>query len=131
MILGKLIQYLFLILVGFLLMLLVSIIIDPPSTPLGAYHYTFFLKNNFGLFAWILFFIAGLAIGYLMNLITWLVGFCLILIFPICFFYEVFLYRGSLAVIPIDFLFTFLFPIPSILGSYFGKWLSDRIEKSN
>ena len=79
---GKLIQYLFLVFIGFLLILLVSIILETPATPPGEYHYSSFLRNNYGITAAILYLIAGLAVGYLMELKPWLAGICLILIFP-------------------------------------------------
>ena len=55
---GKLIQYIFLVFVGFLLILLVSIILETPAGPQGEYHYSKFLRNNYGITAGILFCIA-------------------------------------------------------------------------
>jgi hypothetical protein len=128
---GKLIQYLFLVFIGFLLILLVSIILETPATPQGEYHYSSFLKNNYGITAGILFLIAGLAVGYLMELKPWLAGICLILIFPITALYEATNYRGSHNLIPFEFLVFILYALPSLVGAYLGKWLSDRSEKSN
>jgi hypothetical protein len=128
---GKLIQYLFLVFIGFLLILLVSIILETPATPQGEYHYSSFLKNNYGITAGILFLIAGLAVGYLMELKPWLAGICLILIFPITALYEATIYRGSHNLIPFEFLVFILYALPSLVGAYLGKWLSDRAEKNN
>jgi hypothetical protein len=128
---GKLIQYLFLVFIGFLLILLVSIILETPATPQGEYHYSSFLKNNYGITAGILFLIAGLAVGYLMELKPWLAGICLILIFPITALYEPTIYRGSHNLIPFEFLVFILYALPSLVGAYLGKWLSDRAEKNN
>lgn len=128
---GKLIQYLFLVFIGFLLILLVSIILETPATPAGEYHYSSFLRNNYGITAGILYLIAGLAVGYLMELKPWLAGFCLILIFPITALYEATVYRGSHNLIPVEFLVFILYALPSLVGAYLGKWLSDRAEKNN
>jgi hypothetical protein len=128
---GKLIQYLFLVFIGFLLILLVSIILETPATPQGEYHYSSFLKNNYGITAGILFLIAGLAVGYLMELKPWLAGICLILIFPITVLYEATVYSGSHNLIPFEFLVFILYALPSLVGAYLGKWLSDKSEKSN
>ncbi|MEQ1625241.1 MAG: hypothetical protein ABL870_11150 [Sediminibacterium sp.] len=128
---GKLIQYLFLVFVGFLLILLVSIILETPATPQGEYHYSSFLRNNYGITATILYLIAGLAVGYLMELKPWLAGICLILIFPLTSLYEATIYRGSHNLIPFEFLIFFLYALPSLSGAYLGKWLSDRAEKTN
>ncbi len=128
---GKLIQYLFLVFIGFLLILLVSIILETPATPQGEYHYSSFLRNNYGITATILYLIAGLAVGYLMELKPWLAGICLILIFPITSLYEATIYRGSHNLIPFEFLIFFLYALPSLSGAYLGKWLSDRAEKTN
>jgi hypothetical protein len=130
MVLGKIIQYLFLVIVGLLLILLVSIILETPTTPPGEYHYSSFLQNNFGVFACILLLIAGLVIGYLMNLIPWLAGLCLVMIYPLISIYEATAYRGSHHLIPFEFLVFLLYAIPPIIGTYLGKWISDRVEKS-
>jgi uncharacterized membrane protein YfcA len=89
------------------------------------------LKNNYGITAGILFLIAGLAVGYLMELKPWLAGICLILIFPITALYEATVYSGSHNLIPFEFLVFILYALPSLVGAYLGKWLSDRSEKSN
>jgi hypothetical protein len=128
---GKLIPYFFLVFVGFLLILLVSIILETPSTPKGEYHYSSFLSNNYGITAGILYFIAGLAVGYLMELKPWLVGICLILIFPLTSLYEGTIYRGSHNLIPFEFLLFLLYSLPSMVGAYLGKWFSDRARKNN
>lgn len=128
---GKPIQYFFLVFVGFLLILLVSIILETPATPPGEYHYSSFLRNNYGITAGILYFIAGLAIGYLMELKPWLAGISLILIFPLTALYEATVYRGSHNLIPFEFVIFFLYALPSLAGAYLGKWLSDRAEKNN
>jgi hypothetical protein len=130
MILGKIVQYLFLILVGLLLILLVSIILETPATAPGAFHYSSFLKNNFGVLACILFFIAGVVIGYLMNLIPWLAGLCLVLVFPLTHIYEVIIDQTNAHLIPSEFLTYLLYALPAIIGAYLGKWISDRVEKS-
>jgi hypothetical protein len=121
---GKLLQYLFLVFIGFLLILLVSIILETPATTPGEYHYSSFLRNNYGI-------TAGLAVGYLMELKPWLVGICLILIFPLTALYEATIYTGSHNLIPFEFLVFLLYALPSLAGAYLGKWLSDRAEKTN
>ncbi len=128
--LGKSIQYLFLVFIGLLLILLVSIILETPATPPGEYHYSSFLKNNYGVFASILFLIAGLVIGYLMNLIPWLAGLCLVLIFPLTTIYEIIAYHGSHNLVPFEFLLFLLYALPAIIGTFLGKWISDKVEKS-
>jgi hypothetical protein len=128
---GKLLQYLFLVFIGFLLILLVSIILETPATPPGEYHYSSFLRNNYGITAAILYLIAGLAVGYLMELKPWLAGICLILIFPLTALYEATIYTGSHNLIPFEFLVFLLYALPSLAGAYLGKWLSDRAEKTN
>jgi hypothetical protein len=128
---GKLIQYLFLVFIGFLLILLVSIILETPATPQGEYHYSSFLRNNYGITAAILYLIAGLAVGYLMELKPWLAGICLILIFPLTALYEATVYRGSHNLIPFEFVVFVLYALPSLVGAYLGKWLSDRAENNN
>lgn len=128
---GKLIQYIFLVFVGFLLILLVSIILETPAGPPGEYHYSKFLRNNYGITAGILFCIAGLAVGYLMELKPWLSGICLILIFPLTTMYEATVYRGSHNLLPFEFLIFAFYALPSLAGAYLGKWLSVRAEKSN
>lgn len=128
---GKPLQYLFLVFIGFLLILLVSIILETPASPPGEYHYSSFLNNNYGITAAILFLIAGLAVGYLMELKPWLAGICLILIFPLTSMYEATIYRSSHNLIPFEFLFFLLYALPSLAGAYLGKWLSDRAEKTN
>lgn len=128
---GKLFQYFFLVFIGFLLILLVSIILETPASPPGEYHYSSFLRNNYGITAAILYFIAGLAVGYLMELKPWLVGFCLILIFPLTALFEATIYRGSHNLIPFEFVIFFLYALPSLVGAYLGKWLSDKAEKTN
>jgi hypothetical protein len=127
---GKLTPYLFLVFIGFLLILLVSIILETPATPQGEYHYSSFLRNNYGITAGILLLIAGIAVGYLMELKPWLAGICLILIFPLTSLYEGTIYRGSHNLIPFEFLVFILYALPSICGAYLGKWLSDRAEKT-
>jgi len=118
---AKTIRYLLLVFAGLLIIVLCSTIQKtiPPST--GEYHFSSFLKNNYTILTAIIFFIAGILIGYYLHLNPWLSGICLVLVFYITAIIESIVYRGSHNLIPFEFIMYFIFALPSIAGSYAGR----------
>jgi len=116
----KTIKYLLLIITGLLIIALCSTIQKTPPSSVGEYHYSSFFKNNYTILTAIIFFIAGIFIGYYLHLNPWLSGICLVLIFYITAVIESIVYRGSHNLIPFEFIMYFVFALPSIIGAYAG-----------
>lgn len=126
---AKGIKYLFLFIVGALIIVLCSFIQKGPALPKGEYYYSTFFMKNFTLLAKILFMIAGFAAGYIYGLNPWLVGISLNLIFPLTSIIEGIIYKGSHNLIPIEFAFQFWFALPSIIAAFVGRFIFRQIAK--
>lgn len=88
-----------------------------------------FLRHNYTLLAKALFIITGFAAGYVYKLNPWLVGICLISIFPLTSIIEGTVYQGSHNLIPFEFMIHFLFALPSIIAAFIGRFIFRQIAK--
>jgi len=110
-------KYILLVFAGLLLILLCSTVqqVAPPES--GEYYYSLFLmRNYYTVLTGIIFFVAGLLIGYYFRLKPWLSGFCLILIIPFASLYEGIVYKGSHNLFPFEFMIYFMFALPPTIG---------------
>lgn len=123
-------KYLFLVFLGFLLVLLCSTIQEVPPPPTGEYYYSGFLRNNYTVLTASIFLIVGLLIGRYFKLNPSLSGISLMLIYPITTFFEATVYKGSHNLIPFELLVYLLWSIPAIAGNYIGRYVSHRIALS-
>jgi hypothetical protein len=125
----KLLKYLLLLVAGLIIILCCSLFqdIDPV---VGEYHYSRFLQGNyFTIPAVTIFFIIGLGVGYFWKLNPWLTGLCLFFIFPLTSIIEATVYKGSHNLIPFEFIFFFLFAMPSIVAVYIGSFIFKQAAK--
>lgn len=121
--------YFFLVIIGLLIILLCSLFQDVPAPTRGEYYYSTFLRHNYTLLARALFIITGFVAGYVYKLNPWLVGICLILIFPITSIIEGTIYPGSHNLIPIEFAFHLWSALPSIIAAFVGRFMPTQIAK--
>lgn len=126
---AKGLQYFSLVIAGLLIILLCSLIQHVPASPKGEGHYSSFLIKNFTLLPKALFVITGFVAGYVYRLTPWLVGVCLILIFPLTSIIEGVVYSGSHNLIPIEFAFHFWLALPSIIAAFIGRFIRRQIAK--
>jgi hypothetical protein len=100
---AKGLQYFSLVVIGLVIILLCSLMQHVPAPRRGEGYYTFFLMNNFTVLPKALFVIIGFVAGYVYRLTPWLVGICLIFIFPLTSIIEAIVYKGSHNLIPFEF----------------------------
>ena len=123
---NKLVASLLLVLLGTLIMCLMICMQRLPSPPIGEYHYSILLRSNFTWKAILLYTIAGFTIGYYFQSNCFLVGICLIGIFPITSIIESTIYPGSHNLIPFEFAVFFVYSLPSTFAALAGKWLHKK-----
>lgn len=121
-----LLKYAMLIVAGITLILFASMLQTVTAPAPGEYYYSDFLRNNYTLLAGVLFFIAGIFIGYYLQLNPWLAGLALIAALPLASFYEAAVYKGSHNLIPFELVIYFLFSVPAIAGVYAGNYFATR-----
>lgn len=124
--LSLVLKYILLIVVGVALIFFASVLQTVTAPKPGEYYYSDFLRNNYTLLAGILFFIAGILIGYFLQLNPWLAGIALIAALPLASFYEAAVNKGSHNLIPLELIIYFLFSVPAIAGVYAGKYFAKR-----
>ncbi len=126
---AKLSKYILLIVAGLVIIFCCSLF--QHITPIeGEYHYSRFLQGNYlTIPAVTIFFIIGFGVGYFWKLNPWLAGFCLFFIFPLTSIIEATVYKGSHNLIPFEFIFFFLFAMPSIIAVYIGRFIFRQVVK--
>jgi hypothetical protein len=127
---GYILGYLFLALMGVAILLFCSLFQKMEIPFQGEYAYSSFLKYHLTLPAWVLFCIAGVAIGYFSNLNPWYAGLSLFFVFPLTSMVEATVYRGSHNLIPFEFGMYFLYALPSIAAVYVGRFIFTQISQS-
>ncbi len=122
-------MYLFLVIVGILIILLCSMVQHVPAPTKGEYYYSTFFRNNYTLLAKALFFITGILVGYFYQLNPWYSGIGLNLIFPLTSILEGTVYKGSHNLIPIEFAFQLWFALPAVIAVYIGRFIYKQFLK--
>lgn len=122
-------KYFLLACAGLLLIVLCSIIQNVAPAPPGEYQYSSFLRNNYTILTAVIFFVAGICVGYYLGLNPWLSGICMTMAFFIAAIIEMIMYRGSHNLIPFEFVIYFVFALPAVGGVYAGILLSKKFPK--
>jgi hypothetical protein len=126
----NLFTYIILIIAGLLLILLCSIMQKVAPSQYPEYYYSLFLARNYTVLTAVIFFMAGLLIGYYFRLNPWLSGMCLILIIPIASFYEIAVDLSSHNLLPFELIIYFVFALPPTIGVYLGRFVFERMKKT-
>ncbi|RXK62612.1 hypothetical protein ESA94_06335 [Lacibacter luteus] len=121
--------YLLLVFAGIALLFLASVLQKVSTTSTAEYFYSDFLRNNYSLLAGIIFFLAGLFVGYFLKLNPWLAGIAMVIAMPLVSFYEAAVYKGSHNLIWFELVIYFLFSVPAITGVYIGRYIAKRRKK--
>jgi hypothetical protein len=121
--------YLFLVILGILILVLCSFVQHVPAPTKGEYYYSTFLRYNFTFLAKAVFFIAGLIIGYFSKLNPWYSGLCLNLVFPVTSIIEATVYKGSHNLIPFEFAMQLWNALPAIIAVYIGRLIYNKVAK--
>lgn len=116
------IKFLMLFVAGALLMFLLTLVQQVPHAS-GEYYFSSLLVKNYTIVAGLLFFLTGIACGYMLRLNPWLAGLSLILIFPLTTIIEMIVYKGSHNLFPFELAIHFLFALPAIIGLYLGQFI--------
>jgi hypothetical protein len=126
-------KYLLLIIAGLFLIIISSSSYSTGNayTPKpGDDYYLSSLLGRYSVLTAILFFIAGLAIGYYWKLNPWLTGMFLISIFPLIVIIELNIYKESHNLLGIEFAAHFIYALPAVVGVYIGKFFFNRMRRS-
>src|SRR5687768_16709930 len=101
-----------------------------PASQYPEYHYSLFLARNYTVLTAVIFFIAGILIGYFLKLNPWLSGICLILVLPVASVCEIVLDSNSHNLFPFELIVYFVFALPPVAGTYFGRFLLKRTTRT-
>lgn len=124
----KLISAMLLILLGTLIMISLLYFQGIPSPTPGEYYYSLQLRQNFTWIAIVIYSITGFIVGYFLELNCFLIGLCLISIFPITSMIEATIYRGSHNLIPFEFAVFFAYGLPAIIAAFVGKKVYQKLN---
>ena len=125
----NLFKYLVLAIIGFAVILICSSFQHSQVSTTPDYYFSTFLRVNFSLTARIIFFIIGLSAGYYFHLNPWLIGLCLVSIFPLTSVTEAIIYKGSHNLIPFEFAVHFIYALPGIIAGFIGRFIYKQIRK--
>jgi hypothetical protein len=114
---------------GFAVILCCSLFQHAPVSTTPDYYYSEFLRVNFSLTAKTIFFIIALAACYYFHLNPWLVGLCLVSIFPLISVTEATIYKGSHNLIPFEFSIHLWYALPYIIAGFIGRFIYKQIKK--
>jgi hypothetical protein len=124
----KIIPTLLMIILGAAIMFVLSLLQGKPNPPEGEYHYSNILRENHTWISITVQSIAGLALGYFYRFNPFLIGICLIAIFPITALIEATIYRGSHNLIPFELIIHFVYGLPAVAAGFAGKLLSKKLR---
>lgn len=120
-------SYPLLSLAGIVILSLSSLIQHTPAAEKGEYFYSQFFRYNLTYFVHVIFFIAGLLIGFFTNLRPVAAGISLFIVFPLTSIAEATVYRGSHNLIPLEMIVYFLLALPSVIAIFIGRYFKRRI----
>jgi hypothetical protein len=86
----------------------------------GEYYYSKIVRNNYTKTMMIVYLVAGVVLGYVLQLKPWLTGILLVSYFFLITAYEATVYRGSHSLLPFEFAMYLFFAIPPVGGAYIG-----------
>ena len=119
-----LLLYVLLIPTGAIILLIFGLFQHVAIPPVGnEYHYTQLFESGYTKAAAIVFFAAGLLIGYYLRLNPWLAGFCILFVMPFTSVIEGIVYPGSHNLIPVELIMQFIMALPSVIGVYIGTFI--------
>jgi hypothetical protein len=126
---SKLFKYLLLAVTGFAVIIWCSSFQHILVSTTPDYYFSTFLRVNYSLAVKIIFFIIGLAAGYYFHLNPWLVGLCLVSVFPLTSVIEATIYEGSHNLIPFEFTIHFMYALPSIIAGFIGRFIYRQLRR--
>jgi hypothetical protein len=86
----------------------------------GEYYYSKIVRNNYTKTMMIVYLVAGVVLGYVLQLKPWLTGILLVSYFFLITAYEATVYRGSHNLLPFELAMYLFFAIPPVGGAYIG-----------
>ena len=97
----------------------------------GEYYYSKIVRNNYTKTMMLVYLIAGVVLGYVLQLKPWLIGILLVSYFFLITAYEATVYRGSHKLLPFELAMYLFFAIPPVGGAYIGYLIKRSKEKSS
>ncbi len=97
----------------------------------GEYYYSKIVRNNYTKTMMLVYLIAGVVLGYVLQLKPWLIGILLVSYFFLITAYEATVYRGSHNLLPFELAMYLFFAIPPVGGAYIGFLIKRSKEKSS
>lgn len=97
----------------------------------GEYYYSKIVRNNYTKPMMLVYLVAGIVLGYVLQLKPWLIGIFLVSYFFLITAYEATVYRGSHNLLPFELAMYLFFAIPPVGGAYIGYLIKRSKEKSS
>ena len=126
-----LLQAVLAVFVGVALILLAIQINGFAFPEVGEYYYSKIVRNNYTKPMMLVYLVAGVVLGYVLQLKPWLTGILLVSYFFFITAYEATVYRGSHNLLPFELAMYLFFAIPPVGGAYIGYLIKRSKEKSS
>ena len=122
-------KYILTLFIGIIIIFSSNIFLHKTSE-IGEYHYSELIAEVYRTnFVKLLFFIAGLGIGFFWRMNSLFAGLLLYGIFPLTSVIEGAVYTGSHNLLPFEFIGFFIIALQGILAVFIGKYLYNKFHK--
>lgn len=124
----ELFTYLLLALAG-LAVIYISSLFQDIAIPKEQQDFLHYLNYNFTKPVGVVFFLAGIVIGYFSKLNPLIAGVCLFSVFPLASIVDIFINPDGHNLWPFEFAMYLGYALPTILALYLGRFVATRIVK--